>query len=109
MSWQSIITLEIGESYNIGSTCLDLKKRLQRHKAQYRAYIHRDRKGPYYTSFRILDTGNYKIQLVEPWSCEKRFQLVGKEREWIERSQCVNKILPGAPNEEEEEEESREE
>ena len=36
-----------------------------------------------------------KIYLVEDFPCERKEQLTGRERHYIENTDCVNKVVPG--------------
>ncbi len=47
------------------------------------------------TSFKILETGNYDIVLIENYSCDNKDQLLAtRERYKIETLDCVNKVIP---------------
>jgi len=75
-----------------GSTITNLKERLRCHKKDYKRYL--KGKGDYYTSFKIIETGDYKVELVEKYSCLCKKQLEAIERVYIEGYVCVNKCLP---------------
>lgn len=74
------LTCETGKVY-VGSTIKSLKKRYAGHKAKANKCITQDFINP-------------KIELIETYSCETRQQLLWKEREWIEKTDCVNSYLP---------------
>ena len=80
-----------GKQY-IGSTTQSLSMRLAGHKKQYNLYL--NNKSKYLTSFEILKNNSYKIILVENVICENKEQLLKKEREYIESTECVNKVIP---------------
>lgn len=93
-----------GERY-VGSTCLDLEARLKQHKANYKQYLfsHNNQlvrgKG-YTTSFKIMQTDDCKIELLEQYSCETLNQLRDYERKHLTEIKqqygdlCVNKNIP---------------
>ena len=61
-----------------GSTILSLEDRELRHKSDYKRYL--QGKKNYVTSFKIIETGNFKIKLVEAYACLCRSQLEAIER-----------------------------
>lgn len=77
----------------IGSTCEPtLARRLVMHRASYNNYL--KGKGTNTTSFEILKNNNYSIILVEDCPCERKEQLLQRERYLIENTECVNKYRP---------------
>ena len=70
-----IICEETGRQY-IGSTCSTLTKRLSNHKQS---------KG-----CSCKDFINPKIILIEDYPCERKDQLLMRERYWMENLECVN-------------------
>ena len=76
-----------------GSTINPLYKRLGAHKSAYMRY-NNDGKGSYVSSFEIVKYDDVKIILVKEYSCENKHQLERKERKYIEKYQCVNKVVP---------------
>lgn len=42
------------------------------------------------SSFKIIENGNYDIILIEECPCQNNEQLRKKEREWIEKIDCIN-------------------
>jgi hypothetical protein len=89
------IITNINDDIYIGSTCEpNLGRRLSQHKTDYKYYLN-GKKGIYATSFKILETGNYDIVLIENYPCETKDQLHARERYWIENMECVNKNIPG--------------
>jgi len=75
-----------------GSTIQSLKRRLQSHNKDYKRYL--NGKTRYVTSFKILETGDYDIHLVENYSCLCKKQLEAIERIYIENYTCINKRIP---------------
>jgi hypothetical protein len=75
-----------------GSTINSLKRRLTMHKSNYKQYL--KGKTNYTTSFKILETGDYDIHLVENYACLCRSQLEAIERVYIENYKCINKNIP---------------
>ena len=89
-----IVCNTTGKKY-VGSTInAKLCHRLSDHVSAYRRYLNGKLKSKY-TSFNVLEGGNYKIYLLERCPCESKEELLKKEREYIERLDCVNKNLPG--------------
>lgn len=75
-----------------GSTIQSLKRRLTKHKVDYKRYL--NGKTRYVTSFKIIETGDYNIHLVEDYACLCKKQLEAIERIYIERYTCINKYIP---------------
>lgn len=83
------ITCETGKIY-IGSTTQKyLASRFTCHK-----YKHSGRR------CLTKDFIKPKIELIESYPCETKQQLLWKEREWIENTDCVNKVVPIVTKEE---------
>ena len=87
-----IVCNETGRIY-VGSTTTPLRKRLGDHVSKFKQWKKGNTK-TYYTSFEILETGNYDIILLEAYPCSSKEELHARERKWIEELGCVNKILP---------------
>ena len=49
----------------------------------------------YVTSFKIIEEGNYYMELIEAVSCSSFDELVKHERHYIESIDCINKYIPG--------------
>jgi hypothetical protein len=87
-----IVDNSTGEIY-IGSTCEPtLAHRLSKHKACYKRYL--TGAGCFITSYNILQNNNYSIVLLEDFPCERKDQLLARERFYIENNKCVNKFVP---------------
>ena len=74
----------------IGSTCQGLLcKRLSGHVSKYKRW--KDGKtNNYVTSFKIIDNGDYYMELIEAVPCSGFDELAKKERHYIESVDCVN-------------------
>ncbi len=93
-----IVNYENDDIY-IGSTCEPtLARRLAKHVGNYKSYL--NGKGNYVTSFKIIETGNYDIQLIELYPCNSKMELHAREGYWIKQMDCVNKAIPGRTNKE---------
>ena len=55
----------------------------------------------------IIDKGDWKLELVEDFSCENKEQLLWRERWWIENNECINVKRPIITLEEKQEERKR--
>ncbi len=84
----------------IGSTCQKyISQRLQGHVKNYRRFV----KGQHHfvSSYKILESGNYDIVLLENVNCDTVEQLRARERYFIETTlNCVNKQIPNRTNKE---------
>ena len=87
-----------GMTYYGSSADKTLARRLSSHKSRYKRY--KAGKCDYTTSFKIIETGNYDIILIEEFSCSSKDQLHARERYYIENNDCVNKNIPGRSKEE---------
>jgi hypothetical protein len=88
-----IVDLASNECY-IGSTCEPtLARRLAGHVRNFKDY--KNGKYQYVTSFKIIEKGNYDIQLIENYSCENKDELHAREGHFIKQMECVNKLVPG--------------
>ena len=76
----------------IGSTTQPLSKRLTNHVSEYKRYL--NGKVPYITAFDILKGNNYRIYLIEKYSCDTKEELLSKEGQYIRSLECVNKVIP---------------
>ena len=76
-----------------GSTFNKLTKRLTGHKSDYKGYS--NGKGQRYkTSYELIKLEDAQIILVEDFPCERKEQLIARERFYIENNPCVNKNIP---------------
>ena len=81
-----------GKQY-IGSTTLCLQDRLASHLESYHNYNRGY--GSYTTSFALLKGGDFSIHLLDKHPCSCKDELTQRERYYIERMDCVNKVVPG--------------
>lgn len=80
-----------GEIY-IGSTTQDLAKRIGEHRRKYKLYL--NGKYRYTTSFKIMEYGDAKIELIEKVECKDKEELIACEGYYIRTLDCVNKVIP---------------
>jgi len=82
------------DNFYIGSTTKEyLSQRLEKHRTSYKYYL-KGNKHKYSTSFDILTNEDYKILLVENFSCVSKDELRQREQYWIDKLKCdkmVNK------------------
>ena len=70
-----------------GSTCNELRKRFWSHKSEA--------KNKYKcSSYKLFESGECKIYLVEKFPCEDKMELTKRERFYIENNECVNNNIP---------------
>lgn len=81
-----IICNQTGLQY-VGSTTIPLSARLSQHKKVLKDGISG-------TSKLVLENGDYSIILLEDFPCERKEQLLQRERYYIETMNCVNKKIP---------------
>jgi hypothetical protein len=89
----SIISNKTGERY-IGATTQKLKYRLTGHINSYNTFLRTGNK--LISSFIVIITGDYSINLLENYPCENNDELKNRELYWIQRLECVNVV--GSPN-----------
>lgn len=82
-----VICLETNKVY-YGSTTQKLSHRLNQHRKDYNRQFHN------LTIFEVMKNNNYKMCLVENFSCNNIEELKQKETEYIINNECVNKQLP---------------
>ena len=83
-----------GKQY-IGSTTSTLSKRLSEHKRCYTHFLKKQGNYKCMTSYKIIEGNNFNIiQIVEEVNCKNKEDLLKKERFYIEKFDCVNKIYP---------------
>ena len=82
----------------VGSTCKTLQQRLKEHESCYKRF--KVGKQHFITSFKILENNDYKIELVEHYSCNNKQELNLKEGKIIkqfrnDKLNIVNKYVTG--------------
>jgi hypothetical protein len=77
----------------IGSTRHKLlNNRLAEHRNKYNNFLNGI--GTSNTCFKIIENGNYNIELIEDCICKDIYELRDKERHYIDNNICVNKQKP---------------
>jgi hypothetical protein len=71
-----------------GSTVQKLSRRLRIHINDKNYY---NKNG---SVNQILDTDDYKIDLIEDYPCNTKKELLEREKWWIENNVCINKLTP---------------
>jgi hypothetical protein len=89
------------EKIYIGSTTLLLCQRLAEHKRAYKRFINGD-KTQSLTSKELIKNENCIITLIEDYPCERKEQLLSRERYWFNQFNCINKLRPLLTEEEKE-------
>ena len=79
---------KIGDVTYYGSTIQPLKKRIERHKTNYK-------NDGCYTSKLVLKYPDYKFEIVEYYSCKNKKQLERREGYYHRNFECVNKNVAG--------------
>ena len=77
----------------IGSTVQRLCHRLSGHKRDCR-------EGKVNTNKKLFELGEVKIILIEDFPCDRKEELIKRERYYIENFDCVNKCIPGRTHKE---------
>ena len=75
-----------------GSTIQNINKRMSKHKNHYKRYL--EGKNSYLYSFEIIKNNNYNVEIVEEVECETKYELLKRERYYIENFDCINKKIP---------------
>ena len=86
------------EDIYIGSTTQSLAKRIGEHRGKYKQY--KNGKTNYTTSFKILEYGDARIELIEHFECKCKEELTAREGHYIRTMDCVNKFIPGRTHKE---------
>ena len=79
----------------IGSTTYPLEARLAKHIINHYCYKKDNAKYSYYSSFKILDANDYKIELLEECNCKNKRELERLEGKYIKENECVNMCIAG--------------
>ena len=90
------------ENYYIGSTITRLSQRLHEHKKKYNQYNNKKTYSKYQSSYKIMELGDYFIELLENCPCNSKEELNKKEGEYIRKykTEIVNKCIAGRKNSE---------
>ena len=88
-----IICRITGEVY-VGSTCeKTLARRLAIHRSACSRFLEKQQ-GSKFSSFQIIQRGDYYIDLLENYPCNNSDELRKKEREWYDSTICINDKRP---------------
>ena len=90
-----LYSIEDESLFYIGSTTKQyLSQRLCKHVSDYNRYL--KNKCNYISSIKIIETGNYKIELLEAFPCNSKDELLAREGHYIRQNpECVNKKIEG--------------
>ena len=75
-----------------GSTNRNISQRINEHKYQYNKFLKGER--AHCKSYEILKNNDYCYYIVEEVKYENKWELLSKERFYIENNICVNKYRP---------------
>lgn len=87
---------DVSKQY-IGSSCNELRVRLQQHKSAYKKWLQTGVQ--YVTVYDIIGLGDIRIELVHKYSCECREELRAEEGRCIRSMDCINKVVAGRTRE----------
>ncbi len=87
------ITNDYNDEIYIGSTCDTLVKRFSSHKKA--SNNHNDKHRPLYQLINEIGFNRFRIQLIEDYPCEDRYQLRQKEGQYIRQIGTLNNIIAG--------------
>ena len=94
-----IICLTTNLKYIGATTMPDIYTRLQQHIYHYNHH-NEGVADLHCTSFEIIKNDNFKIELLEEYSCNNQEELDTKERFYIQSINCVNKYIPSRTRQE---------
>ena len=78
-----------------GSTTQTLEVRLAKHIMDYYCYNKDSKKYSYYSSFKVIECGDYKIELIEEVKCANKRELERIEGRYQKENECVNMLISG--------------
>lgn len=96
-----MVNYQLGKIYKIvgnglvyiGSTCEPtLARRLAGHVGGYKEFM--KGRGKFVSSYKIIESGDYEIVLIENYPCENKDELHKRERYYKETVNCVNIVSP---------------
>ena len=79
----------------IGSTTQSLEARLAKHVIDYYCYNKDKTKYSYYSSFKVIEACDYKIELIELCKCNNKRELERIEGKYQKENECVNMFIAG--------------
>jgi len=83
-----------GLTYIGSTTKKNLCDRLANHKSDYNRFLI-GKRNYNITSFEILKTDNYRIELIESFPCDSKDELTAREGHFIRTMDCVNNQIAG--------------
>ena len=86
------ITNDFNDEVYVGSTCDTLIKRFSSHKRGRTSEQLKHK--PLYTLMNEIGHERFRIQLIEEYSCEDKYQLTQREAYFIRQIGTMNKLLP---------------
>jgi len=89
----SIICGITAEEYVGSTTKKYLAQRLANHVNKFKQW--KKGKSNFVTSYKIIERGNYKIELIENFPCETKDELNAREGFFIRGRTCVNRCIAG--------------
>jgi len=82
------------EDVYIGSTTIKLSQRMSLHRQAFKRW--KEKKGPFVTSFHLLEHEDAYIELIENFPCETKYELHKREGQIMRiTDNCVNKQIAG--------------
>lgn len=78
-----------------GSTTQEIEARLAKHVIDYYCYNKDKTKYSYYSSFKVIEAGDYKIELIELCKCNNKRELERIEGKYQKENECVNMFIAG--------------
>jgi hypothetical protein len=86
----------------IGSTCETLSRRLGCHMSEYKKILKTNNTYKKPKSYELFYKGQVSIILLEDCKCDRKEQLLARERYYIEQNRdiCLNMTTPGITNKE---------
>ena len=80
----------------IGSTCEELSQRMARHRSSYMFYLKsKTHKSKSFDIFDEYGIENCKIEWIEDYPCNSKKELEAREGQYIEHTNCVNRVMVG--------------
>jgi len=86
------------ENAYYGSTKQQVSRRIGDHRKDYKRYLNGEY--GYCKSFDIIKNCDYSYNVVEEVEYEEKWELLNRERWYIENNDCINKMLPFKTKEE---------
>lgn len=80
--------------YYYGSTIQSIPMRMTTHMRDYRRYKNKGM-SPRCSSYKVLDCPDWKVELVEEYCANDKYDLEKREGEFQKNNVCVNKNIAG--------------